>query len=164
MGKARARTGLGGAVLAALCLAGAAHGESKRQTPYWVSLATDAAILRAGPGKGFPAAWRYVREGLPLRVIQVRAEWRRVEDMGGTQGWMRASLLSEQRTAIITGEVTPLRAGPDRAAKVNWRAEPGVVGRISHCSGGWCQFDVKGRGGYVEQARIWGTDPGEAVD
>ncbi|RYG86526.1 MAG: hypothetical protein EON59_09760, partial [Alphaproteobacteria bacterium] len=44
------------------------------------------------------------------------------------------------------------------------RAAPGVVGRISKCGSGWCWFDVRGRGGYVEQSHFWGTDPGEVLN
>lgn len=150
--------------LALALAAGAAQADSHKQPPFYVSLSAREAMMRAGPGKTFPATWRYIRPELPLRVVQVHADWRRVEDPDGASGWMRANLLSDERTAIIRGEVRPLRAGPDSSAKVVWRAEPGVVGKIAHCSGGWCEFDVHGRVGYVEVAHIWGVGADETID
>ena len=47
---------------------------------------------------------------------------------------------------------------------MRWRAAPGVVGRLSKCARGWCHFDVRGRGGYVEAVRLWGVEPGEVLN
>lgn len=150
--------------LVALAIAVPAAAEGPKATPYWASITAAKARMRTGPGTNYPANWEYVRPDLPVRVLQVRAEWRKVEDPDGVQGWMRSFLLSEQRTAIIRGEIRPLRAAPDRGAKVSWRAEPGVVGKVSHCASGWCEFDVHGRAGYVEIDHLWGVVPGETID
>jgi len=72
--------------------------------------------------------------------------------------------LSAQRSAIIRGDVAALRSAPSTSAALLWRAEPGVVGRISKCTSGWCWFDVRGQAGYVEMSHIWGVGPGEAVE
>ena len=72
--------------------------------------------------------------------------------------------LNSYMTHAATAMVRALRAGPDAGAKVLWRAQPGVIGRISHCRAGWCEFDVHGRVGYVEAAALWGVDPGETVE
>jgi SH3-like domain-containing protein len=53
---------------------------------------------------------------------------------------------------------------PTDAARVRYRAEPGVVGRISQCSSGWCRLDVGGREGFIRTEHIWGTDPDEVVE
>ena len=153
-----------GFVAAVAMLATAAGAQKVRETPYWASISAPKARARTGPGTNFPASWEYVRADLPVKVLVVRNEWRKIVDADGTEGWMRSFLLSDQRTAIVRGEVRPLRAAPDRGAKIVWRAEPGVVGRISHCTAGWCEFDVHGRAGYVEIDHIWGIAAGETVD
>ena len=96
-------------------------------------------------------------------MLAVFKEWRKVEDPGGTQGWILANLLSEQRTAYVPSGPVELRDQPRGDAKVLWRAAPGVVGRLSACAKGWCQLDVHGQKGFVEQGRVWGTDAGEVV-
>lgn len=133
-----------------------AVGEAK--PPYWASILAGEARLRTGPGRQFPASWLYQRSGLPVKVIAVYPSWRKVEDPDGTQGWMQANLLSPNRTGLVKGEVRPLRDKPSLSGRVIFRAEPGVVGRISDCANGWCKIDVKGRMGFIETLHIWGAD------
>jgi SH3-like domain-containing protein len=132
--------------------------------PYWASISAKEALMRAGPGSNFPTVWRYVRPGLPVKVVARHEHWRKIEEPDGTQGWMNGILLSEDRTAIVTGAETAMRAAPESVAKIRWRVAPGVVGKISECDGSWCKFAVHGRTGYVEIARLWGVAPGETVD
>ncbi len=137
---------------------------AQRKAPYFVSIKANQARMRTGPGRNYPSSWLYQRKELPLKVVDVYGEWRKVQDPDGTQGWMLANLLDERRTAMVVGTPIEMRASPGPGGRVNWRAAPGVVGRISRCDGSWCWFDVHGRGGYVEQPHIWGTDPGETVN
>ena len=153
-----------GALVVAVALAFAPPAQAQRTPPYYVSIKADKARMRTGPGRNYPASWLYQRRGLPLRVIDIYGEWRKVEDPGGTQGWMLSNLLDVKRTGYVTGAITEMRASPEPNARINWRAAPGVVGAISKCAVGWCWFEVKGRGGYVQQAQIWGVEPGEVID
>lgn len=139
----------------------ASDAEAQRKPPYYASISASKARMRTGPGRNYPASWLYQRADLPIKVVDVYKDWRKIEDPDGTQGWMQVNLLSQTRTAMVTGTVIEMREAPRFAARVLWRAAPGVVGRISRCARGWCYFDVRGRAGYVEQSRIWGVDPGE---
>ena len=130
--------------------------------PYWASISAGQAKMRTGPGRQFPASWLYQRANLPVKVLETYPNWRRIEDPDGTIGWMQANLLSEDRTGLVIGEVRPLREAPDASARIIWRAEPGVVGKLSECSRGWCKFDVRGRMGFVETGHIWGVDAPDA--
>lgn len=162
---ARTLLAIGAVALALLALASLeAPAWAQRKPPYYLSLKANAAKMRAGPGRNYPATWLYQRRGLPLKVVDVYGEWRKVEDPSGVQGWMQANLLDDHRTGIVSGAVIEMRAAPNGEARINWRAEAGVVGTISRCANGWCWFDVHGRGGYVEQPRLWGSDPGEVVN
>lgn len=144
-------------------LAGTAVAQ-QRKPPYFASIAATEARMRTGPGRNYPVNWVYVRADLPIRVVDIYRDWRKVESSDGTAGWMQVGLLSDRRTAIVADEIAELRASPAAGARIAYRAAPGVVGRISRCSSGWCYIDVKGRGGYVEQARLWGVAPGEDMD
>ena len=136
---------------------------AQKKQPYWASISAGKARMRTGPGREFPASWMYQRADLPVRVIETYPNWRKIEDPDGTKGWVQANLLSENRTALVTGDVRELRASADAGALVVWRAEPGVVGRISKCARGWCLFDVRGRSGYIQTAHVWGTAPDERL-
>jgi SH3-like domain-containing protein len=148
-------------LITALSLISFGFGSAVAQTkaPYWASINAGKARMRTGPGRQFPASWLYQRADLPVKVVETYPNWRKIEDPDGAQGWVQSNLLSSVRTAIIVKEVQPLRQSPSDGATVIWKAEPGVVGRISECGRGWCKFDVHGRMGYVESAHIWGADP-----
>ena len=120
--------------------------------------------MRTGPARTYPANWLYQRPDLPVRVVAVFKEWRKVEDPDGTQGWMQGNLIAATRTAIVrTPQPAAMLERPSPGARVMWRAAKGVVGRIGHCGGGWCRLDVKGQVGFVEVAALWGVEAGEVV-
>lgn len=141
-----------------------APAQTKRAVPYWASIGATQARMRTGPARTYPATWLYRRADLPVRVVQVYQQWRKVRDPDGAEGWMQANLLRDTRTAMVRGE-TPIamREAPAPDARLQWRAAPGVVGRLSQCVNGWCRFDVKGQAGYVETAGLWGVDPDETL-
>jgi SH3-like domain-containing protein len=151
------------AVVAAIALPAMADaaGPAVAKKPYWASLSAGQARMRTGPGRQFPASWLYQRAGLPVKVIESYPNWRKVEDPEGAQGWIQSNLISDDRTGMVLRDVQPLRERPDKSANVIWRAEPGVVGKLSECKHGWCKLDVRGRMGYIEAVSLWGVDPNE---
>lgn len=138
-----------------------AGAQTDKQPPYWVSLAKDEARMRAGPSTAYPARWIYHRRNLPLKVVETYPNWRKVEDSEGTVGWMHVRLLKDQPTAIVkNGKLADMRDGPASDARLLYRVEPGVVGKLSGCARGWCVFDAQGHDGYVEAASLWGATTG----
>ena len=149
--------------LATMAIDGAAA-QPQRHPPYFASISAGRAMMRTGPGQNYPGTWLYVRPDLPIRVIEIYQNWRKVQDPEGTTGWMLVNLLSDRRTAIVRGSAAaPMHESPDPSARVRYRAAPGVVGRVSRCGGGWCRFDVHGRDGYVRIDSLWGVGPDETV-
>ncbi|WP_254447477.1 SH3 domain-containing protein [Sphingomonas sp. ID1715] len=151
------------AALMLFCLAAPVAAQDKKP-PYWASVVPNEANIRTGPGRNFPAIWQFRRAGLPVKVVAIFPAWRKVEDPDGAQGWMQANMLSDQRTGMVRGDVAPMRARPEGGAAIVWRASPGVVGKLRSCRDGWCDFDVKGRRGWIEARSLWGVAPGEAVE
>ncbi len=151
---------------AALVVLFAAHpvAAQDREPPYWASISAGRAHMRAGPGRTFPIEWVYQRAGLPVRVVEIYENWRKIEDPEGISGWMLVNLLSSERTAMVTGGTRPLREEPSRSAPVRYEAEAGVVGRLRDCREGWCDFDVDGRRGYIETGHLHGVGGNERVD
>lgn len=150
------------AAMAALISLPVDQAVAQKKPPYWASISAGQARTRTGPGRQFPASWLYQRAGLPVRVIETYPNWRKIEDPDGEKGWMQANLLSDDRTGlVIKGPIRALREAPGSTARIVWRVEPGVVGKISECQRGWCKIDIKGKMGYLEAAALWGVDPEE---
>jgi SH3-like domain-containing protein len=156
--------GLLACVLALVLIAGALvpntaqAAEEDAGVPYWVSLRTEPANLRVGPGREYRISWVYVRGGLPLKVLRMIGSWRLVEDIDGARGWMLAQFLTRRRTAMVKGSIAEIRENADGASRLLWRAAPGVTGKLGECGPVWCRIDIDGRRGHIAKASLWGAD------
>src|ERR1700744_1371673 len=70
----------------------------------YVSQRTEKAYLREGPTYAHRVLWVYGHKGYPFAVIAEFDVWRRVRAADGAVGWMSASMLSDQRTVLVTGQ------------------------------------------------------------
>jgi SH3-like domain-containing protein len=160
----RKRLALASALTLTLTVA-PAGAQTERKPPYWASISASKAAMRTGPGRNYPQTWVYQRGDLPIKVVETYPNWRKVQDPDGETGWMLQRLLSDTRTALVTGrEPRPMHEAPQEGSKVRYLAQPGVVGRVSKCAANWCLLDVRGRHGYIRQDQIWGVDPNETLD
>ena len=141
----------------------ATEGLSGLPVPRFVSLKSDKAYLRTGPGDRYPVTWVYVRKGLPVEVVREYGIWRQVRDIGGSVGWMNKQLISGNRTAVVTGVVRVMYARPDLGGKAVWRIAPGAIVRVVLCDQAWCRVDRGGKSGYILRAQLWGVGPTEAI-
>ena len=150
--------------LVLLAMAASASAQD-RPTPYWASISSGEAMMRSGPARTYPGLWLYKRRDLPIRVLKIHENWRLIEDSEGTRGWMLRTMLSDTRTAIVKpGEPRPVHAKADEDSRVRYLAEPGVVGRIDDCGGGWCHVRFGKREGHIKVVDLWGVAEGETVE
>src|SRR5690242_5657133 len=77
------------AILLLLSVAPAVQAQQARKVPYWASISAGRAMMRTGPAKEYPAIWEYRRADLPIRVVQIFKDWRKIQDPDGTTGWMQ---------------------------------------------------------------------------
>ncbi len=129
--------------------------------PRFVSLKSEEANLRSGPGKRYPILWVYHKEGMPMEVIEEYNEWRKVRDMEGSAGWLHKGLLSGARTAIIRNPKQIIRRSPSSSAAPAFAAAKNVLGKLSKCDRDWCNIKIDGNQGWVEKNAIWGAYPAE---
>jgi len=144
------------ALVAALAAAGAvmyfaaAETGSVTAARGFVSLKSDRVRVRRGPSTQHQVAWVYRARGLPVEIIAEFEDWRRIRDADGEEGWIRRSLLSGWRTAMIA----PWRQTVAMLSS-------GVIGHVVSCTGSWCKLKVGGYEGWIEQAMLWGVYAGE---
>ncbi|WP_423142661.1 SH3 domain-containing protein [Parablastomonas sp. CN1-191] len=130
--------------------------------PFWASIRASKINMRVGPGEEYKISWVYSRPGLPLKVERVVDSWWLVSDPDGEKGWVLLRFLDKNRhTAIVVGKgLAEMRAQGSADARVRWKLEPGVSGKLGDCKDGWCAFTVDAQSGYVRQERLWGAgDP-----
>jgi len=139
--------------------------------PRFVSLKSERVNMRVGPGRDYRVEWLFTKRGLPMEVIQEFGNWRKVRDSEGAEGWVFQSLLSGDRTALVTpwadaekDEPVPLTAKPGEQARIIARMAPGVLAEVDTCADGWCHIEVGETEGYAKQIHLWGVYPNEVID
>lgn len=131
--------------------------DSNLPVPRYVSLKTEGANGRRGPGLEHRVDWIYERAGLPLQVTAESGPWRRVRDPDGTEVWMHAQNLDQRRTVYVSHAATLRRTANGGAAALAHLA-PGVVGALTGCEGEWRRVAVGGRVGWTEASTLWGAE------
>ena len=160
---------LAGAPYFALCGQSGAQaqrsGPSGLPLPRFLSLKSDKVNVRGGPSRDHAVSWTFVKEGLPVEIIQEFDNWRRIRDFAGDDGWVFHKLLSGGRTVLVspdkkTGLISVYETESKDSNLVAW-LEPRVVVNLSRCDGTWCRIDVETVTGWIEQAEIYGVYPKE---
>lgn len=148
----------------------AAKGASGLPLPRFVSLKAKSINVRVGPSLDYAIAWRYLKSGLPVEIIQEYDNWRRIRDAEGTEGWVNQALLSGERTAVAApwmrgkGEevFVNMRSEAQANSTIVARVEPGAVVNVGQCTGEWCRVSAESVEGWMSQSEMWGAYPGEA--
>lgn len=131
--------------------------DSNLPVPRFVSLKTEGANGRRGPGLEHRVDWIYERAGLPLQVTAESGPWRRVVDPNGDQSWIHAQNLEQRRTAYVTRAIA-LHRHANGGSQVLAHLSPGVVAGFTGCDGEWRRVTIAGRLGWVEADALWGAD------
>jgi SH3-like domain-containing protein len=131
-------------------------------TPHFVSQRGSEAFLREGPSYQHKVLWVYRHRGYPFLVTAGFDVWRRVQAADGTVGWMSATMLSDQRTVLVTGKDRVQIHAKEDGGKVVGLADPGAVAVLRTCTADACRIHGEDIDGWIPRDRIWGVAPDEA--
>ncbi len=126
-----------------------------------VSIKRDNVNMRSGPGTNYSVLWQ-LGSGFPLRVLERRGSWLRVQDFEGDIGW--ASRVIVNRTPHMVVRVHKnrnkrinIRSGPGTNHRIVAKAYYGVVFRTLRQERGWVQVQhEKGVTGWIKRTLLWG--------
>ena len=130
----------------------------------YVSQRSEKAYLREGPSYAHKVLWVYRHRGYPYAVLAQFDVWRRVRTADGTLGWMAASMLTDQRTVLVTGKGRVQLFAKPGGGKVAALADPGAVARLVACTLDACHISGEGVDGWIAKSRIWGVEANEVFD
>jgi len=148
-----------------LAQSGDVFNQSGLPLPRFVSLRSNKVFVRTGPALRYPIKWVYVKQGLPVEIIQEFDTWRKIRDLNGQEGWIHQSLLSGRRKALVnTKEDVFLVRKPISEAKQVAILEPKVIVTLKECSGAWCSAEVGSFEGWIEKKSLWGVYEAEELD
>ena len=144
--------------LAAMFVAGTAGAADYRTTAEVPTLLYDAPSLKARP------LFVYGRD-VPLEVVVTVEGWTKIRDAGGAFGWIPNKNLAERRVLLVRVPVADVRANPDDAAPLVFRAEQNVLLDLAESAAspattatpGWVKARHRdGQTGYVRVNQVFG--------
>jgi len=156
--KRRLPTILPRALALAAVFAGAASAADYRTTSEAPTLLYDAPSLKARP------LFVYGRD-VPLEVLVTVEGWTKIRDVGGGFGWIPNKSLAEKRMLLVRVAVADVRANPDDAAPLVFRAEQNVLLDLAEsatspattAAPGWVKARHRdGQTGYVRVNQVFG--------
>lgn len=135
--------------------AGAAEYKTTAEAP---TVLYDAPSTRARP------LFVYGRD-VPLEVLVVVEGWTKIRDVGGAFGWISNKSLADKRVLLVRVSVADIRANPDDASAVVFKAEQNVLLDLAESAAsagttatpGWVKVRHRdGQAGYVRVSQIFG--------
>ncbi len=102
---------------------------------------------------------------VPVEVIVEVEGWTKIRDVGGTIGWIANPSLAARRELIVRTPTAEVRANPDDAAPLVFRAEQNVLlepaesatSPATTATPGWVKVRHRdGQTGYVRIAQVFG--------
>jgi SH3-like domain-containing protein len=145
-------------VLAALLACGVSVAAEYRTTTEAPTLLYDAPSAKARP------LFVYGRD-VPLEVLVVVEGWTKIRDVGGAFGWIPNKQLADKRVLLVRVAVAEVRANPDEAAPLVFRAEQNVLLDLAESAAspgttatpGWVKVRHRdGQAGYVRVSQVFG--------
>jgi len=121
-------------------------------------------ILYDAPSAKARAQFLYGRD-IPVEVIVQVEGWTKVRDAGGTIGWIANAALADRRELVVRTPTADIRASPDDAAPLVFRAEQNVLLELaepatstaSTATPGWVKVRHRdGQVGYVRISQVFG--------
>ena len=135
--------------------AGAADYKSTAEAP---TLLYDAPSTKARP------LFVFGRD-VPLEVLVTVEGWTKIRDVGGVFGWVPNKNLADKRMLVVRVPVAEVRANPDDAAPLVFRAEQNVLLDLAEsatspgttATPGWVKARHRdGQTGYVRVNQVFG--------
>ncbi len=127
------------------------------QADYFVSIKSNNANLRVGPSTNYPIEWVYIQKNIPVKILEKEEQWRKIQDIEGTSGWIHQSLLSNTRY-LLTTHKTDIYTKPDTGSKITAHIEKNVLGKLITCNDNWCKINTQNTKGWIQKKFLWGTD------
>ena len=113
---------------------------------------------RTGPSKDCPIVWEYLTKGEPVFLEQYFEGWFKIKDVTGEGGWIHRSLLSANRSIVITStKKQPLYRSDNTSSKIIAYLAPQLRCTLLKDSPGWCKVRCYNYKGWIGKSHIWGV-------
>lgn len=122
----------------------------------YLSITTDNANVRTGPGTNYPASMELF-QGYPLKIQKREGDWYKIVDYENDAGWVHDSIVKPADTVIVNSKKSVnMRTGPSTKDSVVADVERGVVLTKISTKGKWTKVrHSSGTTGWIYSPLLW---------
>jgi SH3-like domain-containing protein len=122
------------------------------------------AVLYDAPSAKAKPLFVYGRD-VPMEVLTSIEGWTKVRDSGGSIGWLASKSLADKHVLLVRVPTAEVRANPDEAAAVVFRAEHNVLLEVAEpatsaattSNPGWVKVRHRdGQTGFIRISQVFG--------
>lgn len=127
------------------------------EIPRFVSLKSNEVNLRVGPSVNYPINLKYIKQNLPIEIIDEFDHWRKVRDHEGNIGWINKGLLKGDRfvlTGVKNNDVKILNRPNGKEVGV---IKKNNILKLEKCLLNWCYISHQDIDGWLIKDGIWGV-------
>ena len=129
---------------------------SAKENNYYLILKNNKVNVRYGPGFDYPIKFVYKKKNLPVKVIDKKANFRRIIDFKNNSGWIHASQLKEGKAFILL-EDQILFTKPTKYSKPILKISKGRLLLVKKCKAKWCKIKTEKYIGWLKTSNVWGS-------
>ena len=123
---------------------------------YFLTLRNDQVNLRQGPSFEHPIKILYKKKYLPVLVIDISDNFRKIKDHENNSGWIHISQLSKKKAALTVKDDLLMLQKPNIYSKPLAIIEKGRLCLIIKCKNDWCKIKVNKFSGWIKKKDLWG--------
>lgn len=122
----------------------------------YLSVTTDNANVRTGPGTNYPASMELFL-GYPLKVLKQQGDWYKITDFENDTGWIHKSIVKQCDSVIVNAKKSlNMRSGGSTKASIVADVERGVVMKKIESKGKWTKVrHSSGTTGWIYSPLLW---------
>jgi len=129
-----------------------------------LSVATEMANVRSGPGGEFDIVWEAAKY-YPVEVLDREGNWLRISDYANDEGWVYKTLLSGVPTVVVTSQKANVREGPGMDYEISWVLDKEYSLKLLETEGDWLKVSDGGEvSGWIHRSVVWGFSEPPTVE
>ncbi len=124
----------------------------------FVMLKNNKVNVRYGPSFDYPIKYVYLKQYLPVKVIDKKENFRRIIDHKHNSGWIHTSQLKKS-SSIVLEKKQLVFTKPTKFSQPIAAAEKGKLILLEKCRINWCKISDKAISGWIFLDKYWGKLP-----
>ena len=124
---------------------------------YFMTLKYNEVKVRQGPSFKHPVKFIYKKKYLPLKVVDVSDNFKKIIDIKNNDGWIHVSQLSYKKAAINISDLPIVFKKPSIYSQPLLKIEKGKIVVIKKIKNNWCKVLVKNKNGWIQKKFLWGN-------